>query len=93
MVSKGSHHQSIKSLCNRQDGGYNSTIDDSRRSSRLRTYKGVSIIIGVAAAIDCTTRNMSPTGAALDVVSRVGIPDEFTLLVKPEFVKRDYRVV
>ena len=66
---------------------------DNRGHQRLRTYKGGSIIFGVAAAVDCTIRNMSESGAALEVESPVGIPDEFTLLIKPEFVKRNCRVV
>jgi len=65
---------------------------ESRDAPRLRTFKGGSIMFGVAAAIDCTIRNMSQTGAALEVDSPVGIPDEFTLLIKPEFVKRNCRV-
>jgi hypothetical protein len=32
-------------------------------------------------AIDCTVRNLSDAGAALDVISPVGIPDRFTLVV------------
>lgn len=67
-------------------------MSDMRHSPRLRTFKGGSIIFGVAAAIDCVIRNMSETGAALEVESPVGIPDEFTLLTKPEFVKRNCRV-
>ena len=67
-------------------------MSENRRRARLRTYKGGSIIFGVAAAIDCIIRNMSETGAALEVESAVGIPDEFTLLIKPEFVKRNCRV-
>ncbi|HXD44330.1 MAG TPA: PilZ domain-containing protein [Pseudolabrys sp.] len=65
---------------------------EKRSNHRLRTFKGGSIIFGVAAAIDCTIRNMSETGAALEVESPVGIPDRFTLLIKPEFLKRDCRV-
>jgi hypothetical protein len=68
-------------------------MSENRRSARLRTYKGGSIIFGVAAAIDCMIRNMSETGAALEVDSPVGIPNEFTLLIKPEFVKRNCQVV
>lgn len=64
-----------------------------RGSPRLRTFKGGSIIFGVAAAIDCIIRNMSDNGAALEVESPVGIPDDFTLLIKPEFVKRNCHVV
>jgi hypothetical protein len=32
-------------------------------------------------AIDCTARNLSNIGAALDVASPVGIPDRFTLVL------------
>jgi hypothetical protein len=67
-------------------------MSENRRNARLRTYKGGSIIFGVAAAIDCIIRNMSDTGAALEVESPVGVPDEFTLLIKPEFVKRNCQV-
>ena len=67
-------------------------MSENRRSARLRTYKGGSIIFGVAAAVDCIIRNMSETGAALDVESPVGIPDDFVLLIKPEFVKRNCQV-
>lgn len=66
---------------------------NKRRSPRLRTLKGGSIMFGVAAAVDCVIRNMSETGAALEVESPVGIPDEFRLLIKPEFLKRNCRVV
>jgi hypothetical protein len=66
---------------------------EKRKNQRLRTFKGGSIIFGVAAAIDCTIRNLSEAGAALDVNSPVGIPDDFTLLIKPEFVKRNCRVI
>ena len=69
-----------------------SVMAESRDAPRLRTFKGGSIMFGVAAAIDCTIRNMSQTGAALEVDSPVGIPDECTLLIKPEFVKRNCRV-
>ena len=34
-------------------------------------------------AIDCIVRNISNTGAALDVASPVGIPRDFTLIVEP----------
>ena len=65
---------------------------ERRQYQRLRTFKGGSIIFGVAAAIDCTVRNMSMHGAAIEVASPVGIPDTFTLLIKPEFIKRNCRV-
>jgi hypothetical protein len=36
---------------------------------------------------------MSDTGAALEVESPVGIPDDFSLLIRPEILKRRCQVV
>ena len=68
-------------------------MSEQRRSPRLRTIKGGSIMFGSAAAIDCIIRNMSETGAALEVESPIGIPDSFTLLIRPEILKRRCEVV
>ena len=65
---------------------------DKRGAPRLRTLKGGSIQFGPSAAIDCVIKNMSETGAALEVETPVGIPNDFTLLIKPEFIKRNCRV-
>jgi hypothetical protein len=65
---------------------------DRRNSPRLRTLKGGTILLGVTRTIDCVIRNMSKTGAQLAVESPIGIPDEFTLLIKPEMTKRACRV-
>jgi hypothetical protein len=63
-------------------------MSDQRRSPRLRTIKGGLIMFGSASAIECIIRNMSDTGAALEVKSLAGIPDRFTLLIRPELIKR-----
>ena len=68
-------------------------MTERRRTSRQRTLKGGTIIFGTAADTDCVIRNLSAIGAALDVERTAGIPDEFTLLIKPEIVKRQCRVV
>jgi len=67
-------------------------MSQQRRAQRLRTFKGGAIIFGPAAGIDCVIRNLSETGASLDVESPVGIPDDFTLLMKPKIIKRNCRV-
>ena len=54
--------------------------------------KGGSILFGLAPAIDCVIRNMSETGAGLEVESPIGIPDDFTLLIKSDIVKRKCHV-
>lgn len=35
-------------------------------------------------AIDCIVRNLSLTGAALEVASPIGIPASFTLIIKAD---------
>ena len=42
--------------------------------------------------LDCVVRNLSETGACLEVASPVGIPDDFTLQIKSEPTKRDRHV-
>jgi hypothetical protein len=66
---------------------------EHRRKPRLRTFKGGAILYGTSVAIDCIIRNMSDTGAAIEVQNPARIPDDFTLLIKPELIKRDCHVV
>ncbi|MHC4045119.1 PilZ domain-containing protein [Bradyrhizobium sp. 23AC] len=58
-------------------------MDERRDKARHRVLKAGTIEFG-GGAIDCTVRNLSDTGAALDVTSPVGIPDHFTLFVQAE---------
>lgn len=68
------------------------TMYNKRALSRHRVLKGGTIEFG-GGGIDCTVRNMSPTGAALDVLSPVGIPDKFNLLVSKDGLRFECRVV
>lgn len=54
--------------------------EEKRTIPRQRVLKAATIEFG-GGAIDCTIRNWSATGAALDVTSPVGIPAHFTLFV------------
>lgn len=53
-------------------------MDEKRTSPRHRVLKAGTIEFQ-GGAIDCTVRNLSAAGAALDVISPVGIPEHFTL--------------
>jgi hypothetical protein len=53
--------------------------EDHRIANRQRVLKAGTIEFG-GGAIDCTVRNISATGAALDVTSPLGIPAQFTLV-------------
>ena len=67
---------------------------DTRAAVRRRTLKGGRITFHfLGASIDCTIRNISPSGACLQVESPVGIPDEFELFVESEKTTRNCRVI
>jgi hypothetical protein len=55
--------------------------DEQRIAARQRVLKRGTIEFG-GGAIDCTVRNISATGAALDVTSPIGIPARFTLVTE-----------
>jgi hypothetical protein len=55
-------------------------MDEKRTTNRNRVFKAGTIEFG-GGAIDCTIRNVSSDGAALDVASPVGIPEKFTLVL------------
>jgi hypothetical protein len=55
-------------------------MDEKRTTGRQRVLKAATIEFG-GGAIDCTIKNWSASGAALEVTSPVGIPAHFTLFV------------
>ena len=57
-------------------------MDEKRSASRQRVLKGAFIIITEKQPkIECTVKNISDTGCALQVVTTIGIPHNFDLLV------------
>jgi hypothetical protein len=53
---------------------------ETRIATRHRVLKAATIEFG-GIAIDCTVRNLSTTGALLELSSAVRIPAEFTLVI------------
>jgi hypothetical protein len=62
-------------------------MTNKRTAPRQRVLKAGKIAFG-GASIDCTVRNLSETGAALDVVSVVGIPTDFSSVVQSDDTSR-----
>jgi len=62
-------------------------MDPHRIAPRRRILKAGSIECG-GGVIDCIVRNVSETGAALEVLSPLYIPDRFTLFVRTDQLKR-----
>jgi hypothetical protein len=67
-------------------------MKDKRKSTRQRVLKAGTISFGLGAGISCTVRNLSERGASLEIASPIGIPNEFTLVVNKDRIKRLCRI-
>jgi PilZ domain len=71
----------------------------TRIAPRYRVMKAAKIEF-VGGAIDCTVRDLSITGAALEVPNKLGIPAKFTLVMPGDGLhlpchvvwRREYRI-
>jgi hypothetical protein len=69
-------------------------MDNKRISPRQRVLKSGKIVFaGGSFSIDCTIRNVSDTGARLQVPTTVAIPDKFTLVDGQSGKRREVKVV
>ena len=66
-------------------------MNEHRIAPRRRVLKVGSIAFG-GGTIDCTVRNLLDTGAALEVVTPLFIPDRFTLIIPTDQLKRPCHV-
>lgn len=71
---------------------WDALIEDKRRPRRTRVLKAGMISLGEA-AISCAVRNLTKSGAMLDVVSPLGAPREFTLVISSDEVRHECRIV
>ena len=67
-------------------------MNEKRTASRHRVLKAGKISFD-GGAIDCTVRNISKTGAALEVASPIGIPQAFILVIEADHVQQPCHVV
>ena len=66
-------------------------MEERRDNGRNRILKTGAIEFN-GGAIDCVVRNISDSGAALDVASPVGIPEHFILSILPDGSRHECRV-
>jgi len=63
-------------------------LSERRSDTRRRVFKGAVITFG-GTGIDCTVRNMSNGGAAVDVANAAMVPRTFRLAIKTDdFIAR-----
>ena len=67
-------------------------MEERRISPRRRMFKVGTIAFNRAAGITARVKNLSETGAGLEVETVVGIPDEFVLDIQSDHFRRDCRI-
>jgi hypothetical protein len=67
-------------------------MEENRRAIRRRVLKSATIEFD-RGAYSCAVRNLSGTGAALDVPYALAIPHEFTLIMETDQLSRHCRVI
>jgi hypothetical protein len=68
-------------------------MSESRAAHRHRVLKAGAIEFSGGGAISCAVRNLSASGAAIEVVSALDIPDRLVLCIPAEHFKRHCHVV
>jgi hypothetical protein len=66
-------------------------MEETRIAPRRRILKAATIESG--GGIECHVKNLSDTGAALEILSPLYVPDNFTLVVPSDQLRRRCHVV
>ena len=66
---------------------------DKRAAPRHRVLKHGTLAFVGGGGIDCMVRNISSSGARLDIASPVGLPPTFTLVIQTDQFTRRCRPV
>jgi hypothetical protein len=69
------------------------STNEHRAAARHRVLKAGTIVFTGGGAISCVVRNLSETGAALEVTSPIGIPNTFKLAMELDHTTHHCRVV
>jgi hypothetical protein len=67
-------------------------MSEHRRAARQRTYKGGRITPERGPGMDCIIRNLSETGACLEIESELVRETHFRLVIKPELLVRNCEI-
>ena len=68
-------------------------MNEKREIQRRRTLKAGTIRVDAKYTIDCLVRDLSNTGASLEIESPIGIPNRFTLVTKKDREHRSCHVI
>ena len=68
-------------------------MSDGRIAPRRRVLRAGIIDLGAGGTIACAVKNISETGAALEVTTPLFIPDRFKLVIGTEHINRPCQIV
>jgi hypothetical protein len=68
-------------------------MNERRSNPRHRTLKAATIEFNRAGGVSCAVRNLSTTGACIEVETPLGIPESFDLMIKSERLIHHCKVV
>jgi len=54
-------------------------MQERRRLARSRVLKGAKLVVGTSSVIDCVVRNLTNTGARIEVSNTARLPDKVAL--------------
>jgi hypothetical protein len=66
---------------------------EKRATPRHRVLKRGTLAFSGGGGLDCTVRNISESGARLDIANPLGIPDTFMLVIETDQFMRRCRAV
>ena len=68
-------------------------MGDRRTTPRRRLLQAGKIELNSGGTIDATVKNLSAAGAMLQVESVLGVPNEFTLFIETDKLKRQCQII
>jgi PilZ domain len=68
-------------------------MQERRKSTRSRVLKGGKLLLGTSSVRDCVLRNVTNSGARIQIANTVELPDTFSLTVDGGYSVRPCRVV
>ena len=61
---------------------------ERRTATRQRVLKQGTLAFGGGGGVDCMVRNLSSSGARIEIASPIGLPPSFTLVIKADQILR-----
>jgi hypothetical protein len=63
-------------------------MSEKRTVPRHRVLKRGTLVVNGGGVFDCTVRNLSESGARIDIANPLGVPKVFTLVIEADHFKR-----